>query len=474
MKIKKGEKLQDAIGMVGEDLVAEAAQAPKKAKSRRKIWVSALAACLALCIIAFVVLNPFEPAVGNAYALVLAEYPETPRYPGSFNYDSPEYEAWSEARSERWANIENIDVEAFTAFIGKTVPEFLNTENGENAIYSPLNVYMALAMMAESSSGNSRKQILELMGMENIEALRKNTHALWCLNYMNDGTSTCIPANSVWLDDGVAFKKSVLETLSEKYYASVFRGEMGSEEYNEAFRAWLNEQTGGLLEDQIGEMGFSPETVMALVSTLYFKAPWQNEFSEENNIKGIFYTPSGEAECEFMNKTYVDSYYYLPKFSAVSLNFKNSGKMFFVLPDEGYTPEDLLADVDFADFVAYGGSASPYKNVIVNLSVPKFDVSDETSLKEGLQNLGVTDIFDSSKADFGILTGKPLFVASAKHSARVVIDEKGCVAAAITLLEVGAGIPDDEVDFVLDRPFIFVITSDAGLPLFVGIVNSPN
>jgi hypothetical protein len=29
----------------------------------------------------------------------------------------------------------------------------------------------------------------------------------------------------------------------------------------------------------------------------------------------------------------------------------------------------------------------------------------------------------------------------------------------------------DEIDFVLDRPFLFVITGEDGLPLFIGIVN---
>jgi len=35
---------------------------------------------------------------------------------------------------------------------------------------------------------------------------------------------------------------------------------------------------------------------------------------------------------------------------------------------------------------------------------------------------------------------------------------------------------EDEIDFVLDRPFLFAITNswrDSGLPLFVGVVNQP-
>ena len=38
----------------------------------------------------------------------------------------------------------------------------------------------------------------------------------------------------------------------------------------------------------------------------------------------------------------------------------------------------------------------------------------------------------------------------------------------------GAGAPpEEEIDFTLDRPFLFAITSDDGLPLFVGTVYQP-
>ena len=34
--------------------------------------------------------------------------------------------------------------------------------------------------------------------------------------------------------------------------------------------------------------------------------------------------------------------------------------------------------------------------------------------------------------------------------------------------------PEDEIDFTLDKPFVFAITGIDGLPLFVGLVNQPN
>ena len=68
-----------------------------------------------------------------------------------------------------------------------------------------------------------------------------------------------------------------------------------------------------------------------------------------------------------------------------------------------------------------------------------------------------------------------VFLSSAKHAVRVAIDEEGVTAAAYTvMMEAGAAEPpDEEIDFTLDRPFVFAITARSGLPLFVGIVNAP-
>ena len=69
----------------------------------------------------------------------------------------------------------------------------------------------------------------------------------------------------------------------------------------------------------------------------------------------------------------------------------------------------------------------------------------------------------------------PLFLSKAQHAARVKIDEEGCEAAAYTVMlkDAGAALPDSVVDMVLDRPFIFVISGENGLPRFIGIVNNP-
>ena len=58
---------------------------------------------------------------------------------------------------------------------------------------------------------------------------------------------------------------------------------------------------------------------------------------------------------------------------------------------------------------------------------------------------------------------------------RVAIDEEGVIAAAYTMMVVGEGAPDPDIriDFTLDRPFLYVISGHADVPLFAGIVNQP-
>ena len=128
------------------------------------------------------------------------------------------------------------------------------------------------------------------------------------------------------------------------------------------------------------------------------------------------------------------------------------------------------------DFMMNSGTYSSSKYALVNMSIPKFDVHSSTDLNEGLKTLGITDIFDPSASDFSPLTNEleEIFLSKAEQDARVVIDEEGCKASALTvMIYCGAGMPDEQVDFILDRPFIFEIVSETGLPLFIGIVNNP-
>lgn len=439
----------------------------------------------------------------SAHALALAVYPEMHPYPREDDYFSnytdhtsraydKAYDAW---RADMKALRSNTDYAGLIDdFLSRSTAQFLTGAGEDNRVYSPLNVYMALSMLAETAGGDSRRQILDLLQADSIETLRARAAALWKDHYRDDGTVTSILGNSLWLRDDMTYSQKTLDALAKDYYASSFSGGMGTEEYNQALRDWLNEQTGGLLEEQASQLEMAPETVLALASTIYFKAAWNSEFQKDRTEKDVFHAPSGDVDADFMHKTIESAYYWGEHFAAVYLPFQQGGDLWFILPDEGYSVDELLESGEAMDFLLraprhgytdektgeYVELWPDSRYLKINLSMPKFDVSSDLDLIEGLQKLGVTDVFDMNVSNFdplGASTDDPLYVGKAQHAARVKVDEEGCEAAAYTVMLIYNGAappPSDEVDFTLDRPFLFAVLGDSGLPLFTGVVNQPN
>ena len=150
--------------------------------------------------------------------------------------------------------------------------------------------------------------------------------------------------------------------------------------------------------------------------------------------------------------------------------------MWLILPDEGDTVDEVLASSETFAMIA-SDNWSDCKSANIHLSMPKFDVVSQMDLVEELRELGITDVFDDSLSDFTPTTQDVdrLCVSEVNHAARVKVDEEGCEAAAFTLMlvEPTSAFIADEVDFVLDRPFVFILTGITDQPLFAGVVNQP-
>ena len=472
----KNEKLQNAVGAVDEDLVLRASVGRKK-KSLWK-WTSAVAAVLAVAFVAVTFLRPGGFMSLDVQAIGKAVYPEMAQYPGNERLPGFDgrYDAWRAdvmaRRSYHGAS------SALKPFLQTTAAALLSQTEGENVVYSPLNIYMALAMLAELTDGESRAQILELVGAADIETLRTQANAVWRANYSDDGAVTSILASSLWLSENVAFRRDTMQLLADNYFASSYSGEMGSASMNAAIQKWLNDQTGGLLKDYISDVETVPEALMVLATTMYFRAKWTDAFLPRETEKRVFHGALRDVNTDFMRSTDLyGTYYWGEKFSASKKALEGSGAMWFMLPDEGVSVDELLKNEEALAFLTSNGKWENQKTLIVHLSVPKFDVSSKIDLTETLQTLGVTDCFSFERADFSPMLedAVPVALSAAEHGARVAIDEEGVTAAAYTVMQMcgSAMPPNDEIAFTLDRPFLFAVTGEDGSVLFIGVVNQP-
>ena len=503
------EQLSDAIGRLDESIIEEA----MTARRRRPWWYAAVAVAACVCLAVGMVAvwpqlkpqdvtpsvdggvttqstnggatvptnkpNNEQPSVSHlSYALAKAQYPQMAQRVGYFE-DEQGYYTWREAIVVQRNMLEG-QTDGMTDYYAATMAQFLSGEAGENRVYSPLNVYLALAMLAETAEGDSRQQILDLLGVSDLTTLREKCHGLWNGVYLDDGAVTSLLANSLWLAEGDRWQYDMdtVNALAEHYYASTFEGEMGSAAYDAALQDWINEQTDNLLTEQAGGLEFDPNTVLALASTICFKMRWYDEFSPQHNTEGVFKTANGDVNVTYMNQNGIGCGYFGEQFTAVSLGLDDGAyDMYFFLPDEGVSVNDLLTDKQMLQVLQEGTDSELFHHLMVEMSIPKFDVVSDKNLIDGLQTLGVTDVFDMTKSDFGgILTEQtePVWVSKVQHAARVAIDEEGVTAAAYTVeMMDGMGSIQETLEFVVDRPFMFAITGPENTILFTGVVENP-
>jgi len=476
----KDEKLFETMAEINDDYIAEAHSIQKKKKHYSwSRWVAA-AAC-AVLIVGVVVSIPalrkgtdvnYPPSV----AAVVAEYPKPVNEKLSADefMEGNEHGKWWSSYREQI--IKSNELQPELDFYYSDIMKHMLVSENENTVISPLNTYFAFALLAEVSDGNTRQQILNMLKVKDIETLRNNVSDLWKSNYADTPVLKSVLANSLWLNSNVKYNNGTLNLLADKYYASAFSGVPGSAEMDQALQMWTDNNTGNLLKEYTKEMSLDSDTVLEILSTIYYKAMWTEEFQERNTEKSVFHGISGDTNADMMKKTDIYGVYHADNFTSLGLNLNDSGSMYFLLPDEDTDINSIVSDSDVMKAVRHDGADENYSSALVHLSVPKFKVSCKTDLLDTISSLGVTDALNASLADFSPLTmdKKEIYLSKADHAAMIEIDEHGLTGAAYTELALteGAVIEVDEMDFILDRPFMFIVTGADGSVLFSGVVRN--
>ena len=364
---------------------------------------------------------------------------------------------------------------ALSAFSSKSAAALLGGGQ-KNAAYSPVSLYMALALSASGASGDTLEEMYSAMGLsgKSKSDVANWVKALYREMYGEEEYGRLFLYNSLWLSSENTFHQGFLNGAKDDYFAEVFTVDPSVAQKNDPISEWVAEKTGGRLEREPSELG---EIVMNLVSVIDFYGEWTDQFLKERNTTGDFtLADGGKVAAEYMNRGSSGGFYRGNGWTQASLSCKNGAQMSFILPDEGGDINSLIADADEVGKMLSPGDSAGVERLYgeITWSVPKFDFKSELGLVEMLKSLGMESAF-GLEADFSETSGlKPLFIADARQGSRVAIDENGVSASAYTeLFYAGAGMPEDRAEMILDRPFAFVIAY-RGVTLFVGVVNDPS
>lgn len=344
----------------------------------------------------------------------------------------------------------------------------------ENALVSPVSIILALCLAAEGADGETLSQMESILGTD-IESLR-SVFGGYIANQADNKELTI--ANSVWLNNQknrLSVKNDFLKVCRESYDAEIFSESFDNETLKK-INNWISEKTDGAIKDVLSEI--PPHAVLYLINTVLFEAEWNIPYTEYNLTENVdFKNSDGSVSKVTMMYSEESDYFTLGKTQGIVKDYSGANYAFVaMLPNEGVSIGEALASINAEDFRTQVTSPS-YESVKVRL--PKFEFECEFALPEILKSMGMTNAFNSSKADLskmGTSSYGNLYIDSVLHKTYIKVAERGTKAGAATVIMVGdCAAPLEQIELTFDRPFIYaIIEKESGMPIFLGTVTNFN
>jgi serpin B len=349
----------------------------------------------------------------------------------------------------------------------------VSKQEGLNTFFSSLGLNMALGMLYNGASGETRTEMAEVLGMADFTDSEINEHYQKMSQSMLDFdplTNISI-ANSIWYRQGFYVKQSFID-VNRKY----FDAEVNSLDFNipdaaDTINKWCADKTNDRIPKIIDDI--SADVRMYLINALYFKSKWQFPFTKVPTKQEDF-TKADKQRIKINMMTQATTLpYYIDKYlAAVEMPYGNQAfSMVAVLPADNMDIDQLI---EHLDNTAWQNIVNKLRQQYVWLKLPRFKIESEITLNEPVKNVGMKRIFSGG---FENISDALLLVSAIKQKTFVGVNEEGTEAAAVTWVEMetsSGGGTDMPVQFFANRPFLYLIKErSTGAILFIGRMDEP-
>jgi serine protease inhibitor len=336
-----------------------------------------------------------------------------------------------------------------------------------NAVLSPYSVWLLLALVSEGASGDTRDELLALLGCANDAPASKHLDPI-CF-----GEVILNIATGIWTHLDFPIHQCFRET-ARVFGAEATSLDFSSPEAPRTINKWASANTRGKIP-QVTE-ALNRDHRLFLANAIYFKGNWQDPFNDFGTHSQSFHRADGSVtQVQMMHRRADRLFYEHRSVQYVLLPYAGSSlAMVIGLPhsanDIGALTQSLKPD--YLDHLL-----GHMKKRDVELHLPRFNVGVHYELSPVLKNMGAHALF-SSKAGLDGISESPLFASSVVQSALCEINESGTVAAAVTTMPVplSSRVPriDLHIRMIVDHPFHFAIfDQESRNILFMGSVFDP-
>jgi serpin B len=353
-----------------------------------------------------------------------------------------------------------------------------------NIVFSPYSISTALGMTYAGARVNTAKEMAQTLhftlGNERLhpafsDLIRK------AQGVGNTRSYELAVANSLWGDKtGLALDPNFLRITETDYQAGFefadFRN--AAEGARGRINAWVESKTDKRIEELFPAGLIDSNTRLVLVNAIYFKGEWSIPFPKDATKPDDFTIPGAPLfKVPMMNRTFIADYTDNDDFQLAQFMYKGDDvSMVFILPKK----KDGLPEVEkklsakaLGEWLGMAGKTS------LQVSMPRFKMTERFRLEKELEKLGIKDAFLLGLADFtgmqiAVTPPNSLFISAVVHKALVGVDEVGTEAAAATGIKMSISEPPPPIPFRADHPLFFVLRHNpTGSILFLGRLMDP-
>lgn len=320
----------------------------------------------------------------------------------------------------------------------------------QNYVASPISVSLLLAVLAHGLAGETLHEVISafeikpeenntaLQGMVNLHS-ELNSHAVVKVTNIVLAHPTLAPE---YIDRIKAFATSEQMDMSDL------------PKLTSKINKYVSDNTNGLIKEIVKQEEMDGAIAM-FMNTIYFKDNWAIQFESENTKDMPFLALEGQRTEKLMyshSKKY--NYHETDAYQHLELDYVTTNFSFgIVLPKDVNSQPMLLRQHEIIENVLH------FRKETVNLSMPKFSQETEIDLIPMLKSIGIKKLFNNAESNM-FVEPVPSFVSMMKQKAKIIVDEKGTEAAAVTVAKMmRCAMPRREtpIEFNANHPFSYYI-----------------
>uniref|UniRef100_U5EYE5 Putative salivary serpin n=1 Tax=Corethrella appendiculata TaxID=1370023 RepID=U5EYE5_9DIPT len=396
------------------------------------------------------------------------------------------YTSYCQQTQQINSEVKNIHeaVEKFSLKFFQSCVDFVDNESNvsKNILISPLSLWLLLVLIREGAFSNTKDELDNFLEIKNIYGFSNDFKDIQNNLTISRNDVEVLLGQFLFLNSNTNLNVFYEKLLEQDYGTKIEQIDFKQvKQAYDSITSQVQKATKGFIKRALNPLDIA-QTNLIIISALYFKGQWTSPFNSSNTKTEPFYDESEQQidTAEMMFQSGVFPYAPIKELESYVLELPYGEdkplSMIFILPRKGVTLKnvlEILVNFDMEKmYEELRNSEIDYEDDEVEVHIPKFSFSNDYQFNLLLENMGVRDLFDKTRANLAMMSQDQIYLTRLLQKTKIEVNEEGTVAGAITSAQfINKATPPR---FYANRPFLFLIVNKITKTiLFTGQVKNP-